>query len=350
MTDFSESILRTFEHKPIDRIVWQPRIMYWYQNNRIQSLSYAKYPAVEEFVPKEYLGKSVKEIYKDIKGSIRYPQGTFGFTLFHSIRKPNHQIKTKRKRLGSKTYLVKTTTPIGEISHVEKDTRIIKFPVKKVEDLKVMMYIEEQTDFTFSDTMYEKAKKEMEGFSYIEHRDNVALALAVCQHLKIDREVALKGMYQAIPDAGALRRYKVDAFHKKLFFYNAFAANDPDSTYMVWQKIRDEIGLEGVRIILLNTRQDRLDRAKQLAELAGKKLTKEIDHLILIGQSTDVVENLTINYGLSQKKIINLGWTTPAKVFEKVLSLTEKLSTTLAIGNMGGMGAETAQFFENRSS
>ena len=164
MTDFSESILRTFEHKPIDRIVWQPRIMYWYQNNRIQSLSYAKYPAVEEFVPKEYLGKSVKEIYKDIKGSIRYPQETFGFTLFHSIRKPNHQIKTKRKRLGSKTYLVKTTTPIGEISHVEKDTRIIEFPVKKVEDLKVMMYIEEQTDFTFSDTMYEKAKKEMEGF------------------------------------------------------------------------------------------------------------------------------------------------------------------------------------------
>jgi poly-gamma-glutamate synthase PgsB/CapB len=194
------------------------------------------------------------------------------------------------------------------------------------------------------------SKNEMEGFSYIEHRDNVALALAVCQHLKIDRKVALKGMYKAVPDAGALRRYKVDAFHKKLFFYNAFAANDPDSTYMVWQKIRDEIGLEGVRIILLNTRQDRLDRARQLAELAGKKLAKEIDHLILIGQSTDVVENLTINYGLSQKKIINLGWTTPSKVFEKVLSLTEKLSTTLAIGNMGGMGAETAEFFENRSS
>ena len=51
-----------------------------------------------------------------------------------------------------------------------------------------------------------------------------------------------------------------------------------------------------------------------------------------------------------KKKIINLGWTEPPKVFEKVLSLTEKKSTIVAIGNMGGKGAETAEFFEHRSS
>jgi len=192
--------------------------------------------------------------------------------------------------------------------------------------------------------------EEMKGFSYIEHRENVALALAICQHLEINRETALKGMYQAIPDAGALRRYEVETFQKRLFFYNAFAANDPDSTFMVWQKVRDEIGFEGVRIILLNTRHDRLDRARQLAEMAGRKLADKIDYLILIGQSTDVVENMTVNYGLPQKKIINLGWTTPSKVFEKVLSVTDKMSTIVAIGNMGGMGVETAEFFEHRSS
>ncbi len=192
--------------------------------------------------------------------------------------------------------------------------------------------------------------EEMKGFSYIEHRENVALALAVCQYLKIDRQTALKGMYEALPDSGALRRYSVEAFQKQLFFYNAFAANDPDSTFMVWQKIRDEIGLDGIRIVLLNTRQDRLDRARQLAEMAGKKLADEIDYLMLIGQSTDVVENMSINYGMPNHKVINLGWTTPAKVFEKVLSVTQNMSTTLAIGNMGGMGAETAEFFENRSS
>lgn len=191
---------------------------------------------------------------------------------------------------------------------------------------------------------------EMKGFRYIEHRENVSLALAVCQHLEIDRETALRGMYQAVPDAGALMAYRVEAFQKHLVFYNAFAANDPDSTFIIWQKIRDEIGFEGLRIVLLNTRQDRLYRARQLAEMAGTKIEDEIDYLMLIGQSTDVVENMAINYGLPKKKILNLGYTTPEKVFEKVLSVTEKMSTIIAIGNMGGMGAETAEFFEHRSN
>jgi poly-gamma-glutamate synthase PgsB/CapB len=194
------------------------------------------------------------------------------------------------------------------------------------------------------------SQEEMKGFSYIEHRENVALSLAICEHLDVDRKVALKGMYDAIPDSGALRRYTVNAFSKQLFFYNAFAANDPDSTYMVWDKIKNEIGIEGARIILLNTRQDRLDRAKQLADMAARKFSDDIDYLFLIGQSTEVVENMAIGYGFPKSKIINLGWTTPPIVFEKVLSVTAKQSTIVAIGNMGGMGAETAEYFENRSA
>ena len=191
--------------------------------------------------------------------------------------------------------------------------------------------------------------EEMKGFRYIEHRENVSLALAVCEHLGLDRETALKGMYEAIPDAGALMAYRVEAFQKHLIFYNAFAANDPDSTLLVWQKIRNEIGFEGLRIVLLNTRQDRLYRADQLAEMVAKKILSETDYLILIGQSTDVVENTAINYGVPKKKILNLGYTTPDRVFEEVLSVTEKTSTIIAIGNMGGMGAETSEFFEHRS-
>lgn len=193
-------------------------------------------------------------------------------------------------------------------------------------------------------------KDDMQGFSYIEHRDNVALALEVCSHLGIERETALKGMYNAIPDEGALRAHRVEAFGKRIVFYNAFAANDPDSTMMIWKKIRDEVGMEGTRILLLNTRHDRLDRARQLAGMCGKNLALEADHLILIGQSTEVVEHMSTGNGFPKAKIINLGYTTPAKVFEKTLSLTNKHSTTVAIGNMGGMGAETAEYFENRST
>ncbi|MBK6347692.1 MAG: poly-gamma-glutamate synthase PgsB [Bacteroidales bacterium] len=191
---------------------------------------------------------------------------------------------------------------------------------------------------------------EMNGFRYIEHRENVSLALAICSHLGISRETALKGMYEATPDAGVLTRHRVETGGKQLFFYNVFAANDPDSSLLIWQKIRNEGGLEGTRIILLNTRQDRLDRARQLANMVAVKIAGETDFLVLMGQSGEVVESMAVGYGMPKKKIINLGFTEPASVFEAVLSVTQKTSTIFAIGNMGGMGAATAEYFEHKST
>lgn len=244
-----------------------------------------------------------------------------------------HTLKEIAETLGR-------TIPKNE--HLFTSENIIPETLKKMSDKRntVFHFVDPQT----------VSPEEMKGFSYIEHRENVSLALAVCRHVGIDRETALKGMYLAVPDAGALMAFRVEAFQKHLVFYNAFAANDPDSTLLVWQKIRDEIGFEGLRIVLLNTRQDRLYRADQLAEMTGRKLKDEADYLILIGQSTDVVANMAIGYGVPGKKIFNLGYTTPEKVFETVLSVTEKTSTIVAIGNMGGMGADTAGYFEHRSN
>lgn len=192
-------------------------------------------------------------------------------------------------------------------------------------------------------------KEDMDGFSYIEHRDNVALALAVCKHIGVDRKTALQGMHKAIPDVGILKKLRIEAYQKEILFYNAFAANDPDSTMMIWEMIRDEIGFKGSRILLLNTRQDRLDRTKQLAEMAATKIGDEADYIILIGQSCEVVEGMVKGFGVPSNKIINLGWTTPENVFESILSKTTRASTTIAIGNMGGIGASTVEFFENKS-
>lgn len=231
---------------------------------------------------------------------------------------------------------------IPEKEHLFSSENVIPEVLQKLADKK-----KAETHFVDFQSV---SQAEMKGFSYIEHRENVALALAVCEHLGIGRETALHGMYTAIPDAGVLMSYRVEAFKKQMVFYNAFAANDPDSTLMIWNKIRDEIGFEGTRIVLLNTRHDRLDRAKQLAEMTAAKIAGETDYLMLIGQSCEVVEAMAVNYGFPKKKVVNLGWTTPEKVFETVLSLTDKVSTIVAIGNMGGMGADTAGYFENRST
>jgi len=191
--------------------------------------------------------------------------------------------------------------------------------------------------------------EEMSHFKYIEHKENVALVLLICKHLGIARSTALKGMYKANPDSGALTRYNVTDSGKEVIFYNGFAANDPQSTLMIWQKLEAEKRLIGNKILLLNTRQDRLDRAKQLAEMVGKEINNDTDLLILIGQSTDVVESLTKDFGFEKNKIVNLGWTEPENVFNSILNLTKDVSTVLAIGNVGGMGNPVVEYFFNKS-
>ncbi len=214
--------------------------------------------------------------------------------------------------------------------------------LQKIADTKkTKMYVSEPDSVT---------DDELSGFGYIEHKENVALALAVCEHLGIDRSVALKGMYKANPDAGALSSYVIQVPPgQEINFYNGFAANDPKSTLMIWKKLNIEGRLPGIKIIILNTRQDRLDRARQLSEMCGREIGDEADYLILIGQSTDIVEKMCVSFGFRENKIINLGWCEPDVVFESVLNLTNRMAGVLAVGNIGGMGAQVVKHFENRS-
>ena len=191
--------------------------------------------------------------------------------------------------------------------------------------------------------------EDMKNFKYMEHKENVSLALAVCRHLGIDRNTALRGMYKALPDEGVLKVHTVNVQGKVIRFYNAFAANDPQSTMVIAENLIKEKKLAGTKMVMLNTRQDRLDRARQLSAMIGEKLGKTLDYLVLIGQSTALVESLCVSSGIPRNRIINLGWTDPENVYKAIVTMSGDVSTVLAIGNMGGMGAPVAQIFEQRS-
>ena len=102
---------------------------------------------------------------------------------------------------------------------------------------------------------------EMEHFSYIEHPENVALALRVCRDLGIDRQVALRGMWQAIPDPGVRKLYERDDLGRRMIFVNGFAANDPESTGMIWDMIVKRYARVDRHIAVINCRADRPDRS-----------------------------------------------------------------------------------------
>lgn len=111
-------------------------------------------------------------------------------------------------------------------------------------------------------------------FEYELFGENLALALSVCEHLGLTKEVAMKGMLN----------YKRDPYALSLFslksggvFVNGLSINDPDSTEYVYNKLMQRDLLKSRQcILLINSRSDRLSRTNQMIELAIKLKPSEV--------------------------------------------------------------------------
>ncbi|MCL4500399.1 MAG: poly-gamma-glutamate synthase PgsB, partial [Deltaproteobacteria bacterium] len=126
--------------------------------------------------------------------------------------------------------------------------------------------------------------EEMARFSYIEHKENVALALKVCLDLGLSRETALKGMWQAAADPGALTFSTIRFFGRSIYFVNAFAANDPESTRTLWDLALAQHADAEKRIVIFNCRADRPVRSQQLGDACAG--WSPADHYLLMGSGT----------------------------------------------------------------
>jgi len=189
---------------------------------------------------------------------------------------------------------------------------------------------------------------ELAGFSYVEHAENVALALAVCTHLGVERGLALAGMHAATPDPGVLRSFTVRSGDKQVQFVNAFAANDPDSTLLIWKRLGLDRAQDGVgRLVLANCRKDRLQRSGQIAELVAKRLVA--DHVVLSGQGTSLVAFQAVAQGLPRERLTDLGGRSAEDVYEHLLGLVQGQAVVVGIGNIVGLGEEIVLHFQNRA-
>ncbi len=125
------------------------------------------------------------------------------------------------------------------------------------------------------------SEEELHSFTYLEHAQNVALSLAVCEAAGVTREVALEGMRQVKPDLGALVARDIDLGNGPLLFVNGMAANDPISTLHIWNFVAQRYPYGGGTCVFLNTREDRPNRTRQLAQLVFQTLKP--NHLVIRG-------------------------------------------------------------------
>jgi gamma-polyglutamate synthase len=190
--------------------------------------------------------------------------------------------------------------------------------------------------------------EEMKKFSYVEHKENVALAIQVCGDLGIERETALRGMWKAPPDPGVMTTSHVSFFGRQIYFVNGFAANDPESSERLWNMALERFPEVEKRIMIFNCRSDRPVRSEQLGKAAVT--WRPADHYLLMGSGTYFLARSAIGNGLSDKKIILSENASNTDIFEAITELAGKCAVVVGMGNAKGQGLSLARFIRNRST
>ena len=142
--------LNTFRHKKVDRLVFSPRLYYWFGSNN-QFYRPRMYRTEEERkVPPQYQTFNQLKIYDYLDASPRYTPETIYLPLVWERRKLKKGFHIAFKRgphKGEMTTYYKT--PLGTIRRVTRGGHITEYPLKKIDDIKIMKYILTHTSFHF---------------------------------------------------------------------------------------------------------------------------------------------------------------------------------------------------------
>jgi poly-gamma-glutamate synthase PgsB/CapB len=189
---------------------------------------------------------------------------------------------------------------------------------------------------------------DLAGFSYVEHAENIALALRVLQDVGIERKVAIQGMWKVKPDPGAMTAHEMNFFGREINFVNGFAANDPQSTEFIWKLALERYADVERRIAIFNCRADRPDRSRQLGEVVPS--WPAADSYLLIGTGTYIFAKYAVKAGLDPRKLVFAEDRRPEEIFECIVELTGRRSLAMGMANIGGIGLDVVRYFANRST
>lgn len=189
--------------------------------------------------------------------------------------------------------------------------------------------------------------QEMEQFPYIEHPENVALALRVCHDLGVDRHAALQGMWEARPDPGVMKLYQVEEAGRPMVFVNGFAANDPESTGKIWDMIVSRFSHLDRHIAVVNCRADRPDRSAQLAEAALR--WQPADHYFVTGTATEIFAKRAVGLGMDRARLTTVENAHAPRLVEALTRQAGRSAMVMGMGNISGPGMELVNYFDARN-
>ncbi|SES41313.1 poly-gamma-glutamate synthase PgsB [Salipaludibacillus aurantiacus] len=180
-------------------------------------------------------------------------------------------------------------------------------------------------------------------FKYMVFPENAALAMAVAQILGIDRKTAMKGMLNAWPDPGSMKILPIGDIASPSFFVNGFSANDATSTINIWKRV-EELGYPSDDpVIIVNCREDRVDRTEQFARDVLPYIPTT--NLILIGGVTRPIVKAYNEGKIEVNELLDLEGHSTEAIIEKLQPFL-KNRVIYGIGNIHGSGEPLIHAFE----
>lgn len=179
-------------------------------------------------------------------------------------------------------------------------------------------------------------REELAGFGYVEHAENVDLALRVCADVGVERAVALRGMQLAHADPGALTMEQARVGRAVFLVVNGFAANDPESTGQVWELALSRVGAAQKKIALFNCRVDRADRSEQLGEAAAT--WTRADHYVVVGSGTSFFVHAAERAGVERSRLVIAEGEEAPALAQRLARLASGGGLVVGLGNIGGVG------------
>ncbi|MFA9452958.1 MAG: poly-gamma-glutamate synthase PgsB [Candidatus Aminicenantaceae bacterium] len=181
---------------------------------------------------------------------------------------------------------------------------------------------------------------------------NVQLVQAVTDSLNIDRELAEKGIRRSLPDLGGLRiwSWQPNLDGPVWDCVSAFAANDPDSTRMVLEKLTALGLINGKPVIgLLHLRRDRGDRTLQWLEALRAGNFLDLQELYVTGTHARAFKRRLCGNRSSIVPVI-LKSARPEGIMSALTANVLAPALVLGMGNMGGTGRELVEYWEREGT
>jgi poly-gamma-glutamate synthase PgsB/CapB len=175
----------------------------------------------------------------------------------------------------------------------------------------------------------------------MEFTGNLDLVCALAEHLRIDQKVVLNGVLKTKQDIGELRiwKYRSRKTNKTCYLANGFAANDPESTLEVIERVKELLPAAPEKFIgLLSLRADRPDRSAQWIDILSGSRFDCLSTIYVMGTHAGIFQRR-----LKTAKVLKSK--PPEEMMETILAGSDDRSVIVGFGNMKGAGELLVDFW-----